>query len=89
MYPYSPKRAHRGKYGALRSDCAAGQDRTRQKSKINDRIKRHNPGTVKTAPGLLFLILFHYTDNLILLQEPAADDKIIPLLSPILATGRG
>lgn len=38
---------------------------------------------MKTAPGRSFLIHLSNTDNLILLQEPAADDKIIALLSPI------
>ena len=51
--------------------------------KLNDRIKRHTPGTVKTVPGVLFLTLQRNTFNLTHLCRRAAADKIVLLLSPI------
>lgn len=76
MYPYSTKRAYGGAQRAHRR-------RQRLKFKLNDRIKQNSPGTEKTAPGRSFLIHLSNTDNLILLQGPAADDNITMLLSPI------
>lgn len=69
----------------LRKRYTEGQNRRphRLKYKLNDRIKQHSPGTVKTAPGLLFLALLRKGFNLALLREAVATDSIAVLLSPI------